>query len=127
MRACPRGSPVGDVKAIGPIQMRRPDAQSGEKLVGIPVPISNNYFLIGLMRGDPEKRNIQVLRSLSVIDLPFQFADGRLATINLLKGPTGDRIFAEVKRRPLYIVGESVGFDETVQELPRPALVRRPA
>jgi glycosyltransferase involved in cell wall biosynthesis len=37
------------------------------------------------------------------------------------------RIFAEVKRRPLYIVGESVGFDETVQELPRPALVRRPA
>ena len=89
------GSPVGDVKAIGPIQMRRPDAQSGEKLVGIPVPISNNYFLIGLMRGDPEKRNIQVLRSLSVIDLPFQFADGRLATVNLLKGPTGDRIFAE--------------------------------
>jgi hypothetical protein len=89
------GSPVGDVKAIGPIQMRRADAQSGEKLVGIPVPISTNYFLIGLMRGDPEKRNIQVLRSLSVIDLPLQFADGRLATINLLKGPTGDRIFAE--------------------------------
>jgi len=89
------GSPVGDVKAIGPIQMRRADAQAGEKLVGIPVPISTNYFLIGLMRGDPEKRNIQVLRSLSVIDLPLQFADGRLATINLLKGPTGDRIFAE--------------------------------
>ncbi len=89
------GSPVGSVKAIGPIQMRRADAQSGEKLVGIPVPISTNYFLIGLMRGDPEKRNIQVLRSLSVIDLPLQFADGRLATINLLKGPTGDRIFAE--------------------------------
>ena len=59
------------------------------------MPISTNYFLIGLMRGDPEKRNIQVLRSLSVIDLPLQFADGRLATINLLKGPTGDRIFAE--------------------------------
>ena len=89
------GSPVGDVKAIGPIQMRRADAQAGEKLVGIPVPISTNYFLIGLMRGDPEKRNIQVLRSLSVIDLPLQFSDGRLATINLLKGPTGDRIFAE--------------------------------
>ena len=89
------GSPVGGVKAIGPIQMRRADAQSGEKLVGIPVPISTNYFLIGLMRGDPEKRNIQVLRSLSVIDLPLQLADGRLATINLLKGPTGDRIFAE--------------------------------
>lgn len=89
------GSPVGDVRAIGPIQMRRAEAQSGEKLVGIPVPISTNYFLIGLMRGDPEKRNIQVLRSLSVIDLPLQFADGRLATINMLKGPTGDRIFAE--------------------------------
>jgi hypothetical protein len=88
-------SPLGGVKAIGPIQMRRPDAQSGEKVVGIPVPITANNFLIGLMRGDREARNIQLLRSLSVLDLPMQLNDGRAATINMEKGPSGERIFAD--------------------------------
>jgi hypothetical protein len=89
------GSPLGNVKAIGPIQMRRADAQSGEKVAGIPVPITENNFLIGLMRGDREARNVQLLRSLSVIDLPLQFADNRPATINMEKGASGERVFAD--------------------------------
>lgn len=88
-------SPLGGVKAIGPIQMRRPDAQSGEKVAGIPVPITDNNFLIGLMRGDREARNIQLLRSLSVLDLPLQLNDGRAATINMEKGASGERVFAD--------------------------------
>ena len=89
------GSPLGGVKAIGPIQMRRADAQSGEKVVGIPVPINANNFLIGLMRGEREGRNIQLLRTLAVLDLPLQLADGRAATINMEKGPAGERVFAD--------------------------------
>jgi hypothetical protein len=89
------GSPLGNVKAIGPIQMRRADARSGEKVVGIPVPITDNNFLIGLMRGDREARNLQLLRSLAIIDLPLQFADGRAATINMEKGASGERVFAD--------------------------------
>lgn len=89
------GSAVGGVKAIGPIQMRRADAQSGEKVAGIPVPITENNFLIGLMRGDREARNVTLLRSLNVLDLPLQLADGRAATINMEKGPTGERVFAD--------------------------------
>jgi hypothetical protein len=88
-------SPLGGVKAIGPIQMRRADAQSGEKVAGIPVPITTNNFLIGLMRGDREARNIQMLRTLAVIDLPLQLNDGRAATINMEKGPAGERVFAD--------------------------------
>ncbi len=89
------GSPLGNVKAIGPIQMRRADAQAGEKVAGIPVPITENNFLIGLMRGDREARNIQLMRSLAVLDLPLQFADGRAATINMEKGASGERVFAD--------------------------------
>ncbi|QGM99347.1 hypothetical protein [Methylocystis parvus] len=89
------GGPLGGVKAIGPIQMRRADAQSGEKVAGIPVPITDNNFLIGLMRGDREARNIQLLRSLAVIDLPLQLSDGRSATINMEKGPAGERVFSD--------------------------------
>lgn len=88
-------SAVGGVKLIGPIQMRRADAQAGEKVEGIPVPITDNNFLIGLMRGDREPRNIQLMRSLAIIDLPLKFNDGRIATINMEKGPSGDRVFAE--------------------------------
>lgn len=90
-----KGSSLGGVKAIGPIQMRRADAQSGEKVVGIPVPITDNNFLIGLMKGDRESRNVQLMRSLAVIDLPLQLNDGRAATINMEKGPTGERVFAD--------------------------------
>jgi hypothetical protein len=89
------GSPLGGVKAIGPIQMRRADAQSGEKVAGVPVPITENNFLIGLMRGDRETRNIQLMRSLSVIDLPLQLTNGRAATINMEKGPAGERVFSD--------------------------------
>ncbi|HEY8213400.1 MAG TPA: hypothetical protein VIG36_04625 [Methylocystis sp.] len=89
------GSPIGAVKAIGPIQMRRSDAQSGEKVAGIPVPITENNFLIGMMRGDHEARNILLLRSLAALDLPMQLADGRAATINMEKGPSGERVFAD--------------------------------
>jgi hypothetical protein len=89
------GSPIGGVKAIGPIQMRRSDAQSGEKVAGIPVPITENNFLIGLMRGDRESRNLLLLRSLMAIDLPMQLADGRAATINMEKGASGERVFAD--------------------------------
>lgn len=88
-------SPLGGVKAIGPIQMRRADAQSGEQVAGIPVPITDNNFLIGLMRGDREARNVLLLRSLAAMDLPLQLNDGRAATINMEKGPSGERIFSE--------------------------------
>jgi hypothetical protein len=89
------GSDLKGVKAIGTIQMRRPEAQSGEKIAGVPVSITENTFLIGLMRGDREARNIQMLRSLMVLDLPMQLTDGRMATINLEKGPAGERVFAD--------------------------------
>jgi hypothetical protein len=88
-------SELKGVKAIGPIQMRRPDARTGEKVLGIPVPINENNFLIGLIRTDKDQRNITLMRTLSVMDLPLQFADGRNATISMEKGVTGDRVFGD--------------------------------
>ena len=88
-------SELKGVKAIGQIQMRRPEAQNGEKIVGIPVPITDNNFLIGLMRGDREARNMSLLRQPMIIDLPMQLSDGRAATISLEKGPVGERVFSD--------------------------------
>lgn len=88
-------SDLKGVKAIGPIQMRRPEAQTGEQVAGLPVPITENNFLIGLMRGSRETRNVTLLRAPLVVDLPMQLTDGRAATISLEKGVSGERVFVE--------------------------------
>jgi hypothetical protein len=89
------GAELKGVKAIDVLRIRRSEAQSGDKLLGMQIPISENVFLIGLMRGDNEARNIALLRTPAVIDLPMQLSDGRLATINLEKGASGERVFAD--------------------------------
>ncbi|BBU63009.1 hypothetical protein MSC49_29440 [Methylosinus sp. C49] len=89
------GNELKRVKAIGPMQMRRPEAQSGEQVAGVPVPITDNAFLIGLLRGNREARNVVLLRAPMVLDLPMQLEDGRAATISLEKGPGGERVFAD--------------------------------
>lgn len=89
------GGDVKGVKAVGAIEMRRPDARMGERVAGIPVPINDTNFLIGLMRGAMETRNLTLLRSPAIIDLPMQLSDGRMATINLEKGSSGDRVFSD--------------------------------
>jgi hypothetical protein len=88
-------SDIKGVKAIGVLQTRRPDAQSGERLLGIPVATTENSFLMGLMRGESEKRNIAMLTAPALIDIPLQFSDDRMGTINLEKGASGDRVFQD--------------------------------
>jgi len=89
------GNELKGIKAIGPIQMRRPEAQSGEQVAGVPVSITANAYLIGLLRGSREARNVVLLRAPMVLDLPMQLEDGRAATISLEKGPGGERVFAD--------------------------------
>jgi len=88
-------SPLKGVKDIGLVQLRRVDASSGDQLEGLPVPITENNFLIGLARGDSEKRNIARLRTPAIVDIPVKLADGRIATLNLEKGPSGERVFSD--------------------------------
>jgi hypothetical protein len=89
------GSELKGVKTIAPLQMRRPEAQSGEQVAGVLVPITENNFLIGLLPGNPEARNLTLLRAPLIIDLPMQLENGRAATIALEKGPAGERVFLD--------------------------------
>jgi hypothetical protein len=89
------GGEIKSVKTIAPLQMRRPEAQSGEQVAGVLVPITENNFLIGLMPGTREARNVTLLRAPLIIDLPMQLDNGRAATISLEKGPSGERVFLD--------------------------------
>jgi len=90
-----QGGDVKGVSQIGNPELRRPDAQRGQQVAGIPVPINESNFLIGLMRGPNEARNLQLLRTPAIIDIPLKLSDNRLATINLEKGASGERVFSD--------------------------------
>jgi len=85
------GSPTGSIKQIGVPQMRREDSANGEPLAGLPVPIMENSFLIGLAQGAAEAQNLEMLRSRQWIDIPIQFADNRIAKLTFEKGVGGQR------------------------------------
>ena len=90
-----QGGDVKGVSQIGNIELRRPDAQRGQPVAGIPVPINESNFLIGLVRGPSEARNVQLLRTPAIIDIPLKLSDNRFATFNLEKGASGERVFSD--------------------------------
>jgi hypothetical protein len=89
-------SPLGTIKQINVPQMRQPDMPTGDPLAGIPVTIADNYFLIGLMRGTAEERNLELLRSRQWFDIPMLLANGKASKITFEKGASGDKIFTDV-------------------------------
>ncbi len=84
-------TPTGTVKQIGLPQMRKEDSATGDALIGLPVPIMENSFLIGLTKGNPEATNLDLLKTRQWIDIPMLLADGRIAKLTFEKGVAGLR------------------------------------
>jgi hypothetical protein len=91
MFAVLQDSPVGNIKQISVLQMRREDSATGESLKGITVPVMENSFLVGLARGDAEVSNLDLLRSREWLDVPMVLANGHIAKLTFEKGPSGQR------------------------------------
>ncbi|MGH6839284.1 MAG: hypothetical protein ACREDT_10900 [Methylocella sp.] len=89
--AVPRDSPLGNIKQISVVQMRREDNATGESLKGITVPVTENSFLVGLARGDAEASNLDLLRSREWLDVPMVLGNGHIAKLTFEKGPSGQR------------------------------------
>ena len=87
------GAPIGSIRQINVPQMRKEDAQAGENLSGIPVPITDNSFLVGLSRGPSEETNIDLLRTRAWLDLPMLMTSGRIAKMTIEKSTSGQRAF----------------------------------
>ena len=87
-----QGSIIPGVKQIGAVQMRREDMANGDPLAGVPVPITDTYYLVGLGRGDMEARNIDLLKTRGWLDVPLALTNGRIAKFSLEKGASGDRV-----------------------------------
>ncbi len=85
------GSPMGNVNRINVPYMRREDAQTGDPLNGVPVPIMENSFLVGLAKGPAEATNLDLVRTREWLDVPMVFANGKIAKLTFEKGTSGQR------------------------------------
>jgi hypothetical protein len=85
------GSPMGNVNRINVPYMRREDAQTGDPLNGVPVPIMENSFLVGLAKGPAEATNLDLVRTREWVDVPMVFANGKIAKLTFEKGTSGQR------------------------------------
>ena len=67
-----------------------------EPAPGLPVPVRENLFLIGLSNLPRDiERNTTLMTERNWIDLPIRLASGQRAILSFEKGATGDRILDE--------------------------------
>jgi len=93
------GDATRDVRDVGVMQLKSDENDRGTPLAGLPVPVTENFFLIGLsnLSADVE-RNTDLLKTRGWIDLPLRFANGRRAVLTFEKGVAGDQAIAEAFR-----------------------------
>ncbi|MFC7396264.1 histidine kinase [Chelatococcus sp. GCM10030263] len=88
-----------DVRDVGVMQLKSEEGGRGTPLAGLPVPVTENFFLIGLSNLSADvDRNTDLLKTRGWIDLPLRFANGRRAVLTFEKGVAGDQAINEAFR-----------------------------
>lgn len=84
------------VRDIGLLQIKDEETIRGAPVAGLPVPVRDNLFLIGLSNLPRDiERNTTLLTDRNWIDLPIRLASGQRAILSFEKGTSGDRILDE--------------------------------
>ena len=81
------------IRDVGLLQFKNEEAARGTPIAGLPVPVRENLFLIGLsnLPSDVE-RNTELFVRRNWIDLPVRMASGQRAILSFEKGPSGERV-----------------------------------
>ena len=92
----PDDGPNGRVRDIGIPEMRAEEGMRGTSLMGLPIPVTDNAFLVGLNNlPDKVEQNRDLLRTRNWIVIPMRFATGRRAWMMVEKGLVGDRVLLD--------------------------------
>ena len=90
------GNTLGNVKQVNVPEMRKDDdAPTGDPLSGVPVAITDNYFLVGLSRGAAEGQNLRLITERNWFDMSLLFVSGKLGKLTFEKGAVGQRTFED--------------------------------
>lgn len=88
------------IKDIGLLQFKNEESVRGTPVAGLPVPVKENVFLIGLsdLRGDVE-RNLELFSRRNWIDLPIRMAKGQRGILSFEKGVSGEQVVNNALRQ----------------------------
>jgi hypothetical protein len=91
--------PARTVREVGILQLKTDEADRGTPLAGLPVPVKENVFLIGLS-GVPQdvESNTDLLVERNWIDLPIHFSSGLRAILQVEKGTSGEEALQHLFR-----------------------------
>ena len=93
------GNALGNVKQINVPEMRKDDdSQTGDPLTGVPVAITENYFLVGLSRGAAENQNLRLIMERNWFDLSVLFTPNKLGKITFEKGASGQHVLEDATK-----------------------------
>jgi hypothetical protein len=96
----PPGDPGRAVRDVGLLQFKSEEAVRGTPLSGLPVPVKENLFLIGLSNLPSDiERNTDLILNRNWIDLPIRFSSGQRAILSFEKGASGEQILKEAFRQ----------------------------
>jgi len=85
-----------NVRDIGLLQLKEEEVVRGAPIAGLPVPIDDNHFLIGLSNvASDVQRNRNLLSERNWIDIPIRFSGGQRAIISFEKGFSGDQAITQ--------------------------------
>jgi hypothetical protein len=91
----PPNFPSGGINKVPGIYMKQAEQIQGTALDGISVPVTTNYFLIGLSAlPSSRERNVKLLKEMPWIEIPIVYANNQRAILAIEKGPPGDQAFA---------------------------------
>lgn len=88
------------VRDIGLLQFKDEEAARGTPIAGLPVPVRENFFLIGLsnLSGDID-RNVELFIHRNWIDLPVRMGTGQRAILSFEKGTSGNQVISDAFRQ----------------------------
>jgi hypothetical protein len=88
------------IRDVGLLQFKNEEGARGTPVAGLPVPVRENLFLIGLsnLSGDVE-RNVELLLRRNWVDLPVRMASGQRAILSFEKGVVGEQVLNDAFRQ----------------------------
>ena len=94
------GDPGRVVRDVGLLQFKNDMRARGTPIAGLPVPVRENLFLIGLSNLSTDvERNMELLMNRNWIDLPVRMVSGQRAIISFERGVAGEQVVSDAFRQ----------------------------
>ena len=91
------------IRDVGPPAVQERGGGRGTPVAGLPVPVRENLFLIGLSNLQADMaRNMELLVRRNWVDLPVRMVSGQRAIMSFEKGGSGEQVMNDAFRQWQY-------------------------